>query len=255
MSKIGKYQYNYIKKYMKNNLDGIEYINGVPRVVFIFWFSNKEYLIEFTVRRYNALQSLINNIKVPVIIITNENYKNWEVNDHPIHEGFSYLSGNHKSDYLRAYILYHYGGGYHDIKWREKSWENEWEKFSNDNIWIIGRREIRSDNIGYNPLKNEQWVQNEYLKLITFGWVICRQKNEYLKILLNKINNILTDKLEELKYNPAPNSRCGNCVNCSENDYPLRWLELMGEISHPLQLNYTQYIDYTLPDILYKTYK
>lgn len=252
---IKKTHLNYLKQFMKNNLEGIEIVNGVPKVVFIFWFSHLDYTPEFTARRFNALQSLITNLKVPVIMITDENYKSWEVPKYSIHEGFKYLSGNHKSDYLRAYLLCHYGGGYHDIKWREKSWENEWEKFSNSDIWIVGKRELKADCIGYNPEKDEKWVQQEFNKLITMGWVISKPYNEYIQKLINKINEKLDDKIEILKLKPAPNIRCGIGNGCDENEYPLRWLELMGEISHPLLLNYTTHIDFTLPDILYKTYK
>lgn len=240
---------------MKKNLEEIEIINGVPKVVFIFWFSHLDYTPEFSVRRFNALQSLINNLKVPVIIITNENYKSWEVPKHPIHEGFKYLSGNHKADYLRAYLLCYYGGGYHDIKWRVKSWENEWDKFSDTNIWIVGRRELKADYIGYDPEKDEKWVQQEFNKIITMGWVISRPDNEYFNILMDKINEKLNNKIDTLKLKPAPISRCGIGNGCDKNEYPLRWLEIMGEISHPLLLNYTKHIDFTLPDILYKAYK
>jgi hypothetical protein len=240
---------------MKNDLNEIEIVNGVPKVVFIMWFSHKDYIQEFTVRRFGALQSLITNLKVPVIMITKDNYMAWEVKEHPITETFNYLSGNHKSDYLRAYFLYHYGGGYHDIKWREKSWDNEWEKFSDSNIWIIGQRETDSICIGYNPDKNEKWVQEKFNDLFTMGWVISRPHNEYIKVLLDSIEKTLLSKLELLKVKFAPATRCGIGNGCTENDYPLRWLEIMGEISHPLQLNYTQHIDYSLPPILKKTYK
>lgn len=254
MSKpIGKYQYAYISQYMKKNMDNIEYINEVPKVVFIFWFSNKDYIPEFTMRRFNALQSLIQNIKVPVIIITKENYKYFELHQNPYNKSFEYLSGNHKSDYLRSYFLYHYGGGYHDIKWREKSWDQEWDKFKDKNTWIIGRRETKSDNIGYG--EGQDWVKEKYENLITMGWVIMRKQNKYIETLLNKINDILNNKYELLKENPAPNERCGIGLNCENSLYPLRWLEIMGEISHPLQLDYTEHIEYTLPDIMYKTYK
>ena len=252
---IKKTHLNYLKQFIKNNLDGIEIVNGVPKVVFIFWFSNTDYTPEFTVRRFNALRSLVDNLKVPVIIITNDNLKCWEVPQYPIHEGFKYLSGNHKSDYLRAYILCHYGGGYHDIKWREKSWENEWDKFLNPNIWVIGRRELKEDYIAYNPEKDEKWVQQEFNKLVTMGWVISKPYNEYIQTLINKINEKLDSKIEILKLKPAPKSRCGVGNGCEENEYTLRWLELMGEIFHPLLLNYTSHIDFTLPDILYKIYK
>lgn len=167
---IKKTHLAYLKQYMKNDLSGIEYVNGVPKVVFIVWFSHKEYIPEFTARRFNALQSLINNLKVPVIIITHDNYKEWEIKEHPIHEGFKYLSGNHKSDYLRAYLLCHHGGGYHDIKWREKSWENEWDKFADNDIWLVGRRELKPECIAYNPEKDDKFIiQNQFNKLITMS--------------------------------------------------------------------------------------
>jgi len=251
---IGKYHYRFIKQFMKKDLNNIKITNGVPQVVFIFWFSHSEYIPSFSIRRFASLQSLISNIKVPVIIITQENINDWEVKNNTIHEGFKYLSGNHKSDYLRAYFLYHYGGGYHDIKYREKSWENEWEKFTDSNIWIIGRKELSSDCIGYNHEKNEQWVKNKFDKLVTFGWVICRPKNEFLFELFKKINEIMQNKLHLLKTNPALNPRCSKSYNCN-NNYPIRWLEIMEEISHPLMLNYINHINYTLPDIQYKPYK
>ena len=260
---IKKYHYNYLKQFMKNDLTNIEIINGVPKVVYIFWFSHLEHIPEFTIRRFNALQSLINNIKIPVIIITQENYKFWILKEHPLVKSFKYLSGVHKSDYLRVYILYHYGGGYHDIKWREKSWENEWNKFENNNIWFIGRREFKKEQIGYNPFLYEKTIQEQYLKtiqeqyskMITMSWIISKPYNNCMKIMLHEIETILNNKLTELELNPAPISRCGIGVGCNENEYPLRWLEILGEIFHPLILNYTEHIDYTLPDILYKTYK
>ena len=136
-----------------------------------------------------------------------------------------------------------------------KTWFNEWEKFNDPKIWLIGRREFKEDCIAYNPDKNNKWVQKEYNKLITMGWIISKPKNEFIRLLLNEIESILNNKFELLKLKPAPKSRCGIGNGCTENEYPLRWLEILGEISHPLLLNFTEHIDYTLPDILYKTYK
>lgn len=36
--------------------------------------------------------------------------------DAPLHPSYSFLSGVHRSDYLRCYLMHHYGGGYSDIK-------------------------------------------------------------------------------------------------------------------------------------------
>ena len=98
------------------SLKNIRYVHGVPEVVFIVWFGNN-----ISDNRLKALNSLINNLKVPYIIITDKNYKSFELKNKPFHKAFEYLSGNHKSDYLRAYLLNYYGGGYHDIKYRSNS--------------------------------------------------------------------------------------------------------------------------------------
>lgn len=246
MKHIRKSQYKIIKQYIKHNLDDIEVVNGVPKVVYVCWFSHiKGALPFFTVRRINALLSLIKNIGAPVIMITDENFKSFEVKDNPIHEGFDFLSGNHKSDYVRAYMLYHYGGGYHDIKYREKSWENEWEKFGNENIWIVGRRETN-----VNAIAGTEDVKKEYNKLITPGWILAKKHNAFHQNLLNKINSNLDDKLDKLREHPALLPR-----DQETKSYPLEWCDMMGNIFHPLLLNYTEHIDYTLPDILYKLYK
>lgn len=234
-------------QYMKNTLDGIQYINGVPKVVFIMWFGQMDLEPEFTVQRYNALVSLITNIKVPVIFITNENYKSFEKPDFPYHQGFKYLSGNHKSDYLRAYLLHHYGGGYHDIKFRKQSWENEWEKFQDINIWMVGRKEMKPDVIGHSSFKKH------YSKLVTMGWIICRGTTPYTQELLDSINNILDHHLSVLQQYPALKPRYPE--GDGDIKYPLRWIEIMGEISHPLMFKYYIHITYDLPDILYKAYK
>lgn len=69
---------------------------------------------------------------------------------------------------MRAYLLYHYGGGYHDINYRQESWKDFWSDWLiDDNIWIFGRRAI-----GYPP--NAKHFRNHFDKLVTIGWVICK---------------------------------------------------------------------------------
>lgn len=249
MEKIGKYQLNYIRQYEKTNLDNIETINGVPKVVFVIWFGHTETTPMFTVRRYHALQSLISNIGVPVIMITQENYKNFEKRDYPYHPAFNYLSGVHKSDYIRTYLLYHYGGGYHDIKFREESWKDEWEKFKDANISIIGRREKSQDVI-----VGDINIKQNYDNFITMGWIICRPYINYTEKMLETIENILTKNFEKLKQFPAPEPRYIK-PDDDENAYPLKYNELLTPHMYHLQTENKDHIEYTLPDALKKTYK
>ena len=39
-----------------------------------------------------------------------------------IHEGYQYLSAIQKGDYLKAYYMHHFGGGYADVKDTTVSW-------------------------------------------------------------------------------------------------------------------------------------
>jgi hypothetical protein len=254
---ISKEQYNFIKPFMKDNLDGIKIVNGVPKVVFVCWFSHKTFLPLMTENRFAALKSLIGNIGVPVIMITSENYMNFEIGKSPIHEAFNYLTGVHKADYLRGYLMNHYGGGYHDVKYRDLGWKDEWKKLKKSSVWIVGRRERKEQWIGYPP--GQKHIQKEFNKLATMCWIICRPHTLYTKELLEKVNNTLDKHLDMLKKYPAEIPR-GYYDDkpfdmAPPNSYPLRWLEILGEIFHPLMLKYNKHLVFDLPDAAPKRYK
>ena len=242
------------KKYSYTSLNHIEYINNVPKVVFICWFGIKNNEIPIMSQpRFNALNNLLDNIGVPVIIITELNYKCFIKKEYPLHKAFEYLSGVHKSDYMRCYLLLHYGGGYHDIKFRNKSWENVWndDNWTKDNnIWMYGRREKKKTSIGYPPGMN--YIVNEFNKLVTMGWIICKPNTLYLKDLVNQIEEKLDYHINNLIKYPAklPGGyyfdKPFDLV--PEKSYPIRWLEILGELFHPLMLKYNEHIKFGLPD-------
>jgi hypothetical protein len=243
--------------YQKNALmNNIEYVYNIPKVVFIVWFGRK-----ISNNRLLALNSLIKNIKVPYILITEDNYLLFEKKNNKIHKAFKYLSGNHKSDYLRSYLLHHYGGGYHDIKFRNKDLKNEWETFRDKKIWIKSRPERHHNWIGYdidNP--KTKFITQKYKELGTMGWVICRPSTMYTKELIDKINKKLDIHYKNLKKFPSTNAS-GYYADTpfekvkNKNAYPLRWLELMGEHFHLLMYKYKNHMNLELPDAESKSYK
>ena len=260
------YWYNYhddsnlltLKEIYDNNgsLENVNYKYGIPEVVYIVWFGG-----EISINRLRALNSLIKNIKIPYILITEDNYKSFEKEDHPMHEGFEHLSGNHKSDYLRAYLLNFHGGGYHDIKYRNLSWINQWETFKDKNIWMKSCREKRHSHIGYNVDKPEtRKIQDYYKKLGSMCWIISRPKTKYTKSLMSRIDKKLDYHLENLKINPSQKNS-GYYADRpfqklkKKDDYPIRWLELMGEHFHLLMYKYKDHMDLTLPRPNMRNYK
>ena len=243
--------------YEKNaHMDTIQYVHGVPQVVFIVWFGTS-----ISDTRLQALNNLIEHLHVPYILITEKNYESYSKPEMPIHTVFPYLSGVHKSDYLRTYLLYHYGGMYHDIKFREQSVSTMWSKFSDPNIWIISRPEKHEGWIGYNveDPKMKQ-LQKHYAELGTMGWVICRQKTPFLRELLNHIIQKLDKHHDRLILFPSENpvgyysDRPFELLRPTDT-YPIRWLELLGEKYHILMYKYRPHLNLDLPDVVYRDYK
>ena len=243
--------------YDKNSkLSTVEYVHGVPKVVYIVWFGRK-----ISQNRLQALNSLIKNIKVPYILITEDNYKNFEVEDHPIHPAFKYLSGNHQSDYLRAYLLHHYGGSYHDIKYRDRGWSCEWEDFKDENIWMKSSAEIQPDHVGYDLDHPEtKSIQKEYRSLGSMCWIISRKRTKYTQELLEKIDQKLDLHHSKLKHHPSVKPAGYYADRPMEklhkrDKYPLRWLELMGEHYHLLMYKYKDHMLLNLPRPNLKNYR
>ena len=57
-----------------------------------------------------------------IVFIDKNNLKDYILTEHPLHEGYQYLSPIQKGDYLKCYFMHHYGGGYSDIKQTSKPW-------------------------------------------------------------------------------------------------------------------------------------
>src|SRR5665648_275733 len=73
-------------------------------------------------------QNACNNMTPYTILITKKNINNYILPDYPLHASYEYLSTIHKSDYLRCYMLYHYGGGYSDIKIISLMWDKAFDE-------------------------------------------------------------------------------------------------------------------------------
>lgn len=242
----------FLEKFIKNSLDDIQHINGIPKVVFVCWFGGygTHQMPVMNQGRFNCFKDLVNSINVPVILITNKNYKYFEKNNFPIHKSFEYLTGVHKSDYFRCYLLHHYGGGYHDIKSRTLGWENEWERDNwlyDENIWMYGRMEKNESVIGHPTNMNH--IKKEFKKMVTMAWIICKKNTKYTSELLNNMTQILEDKYDKLVLHPGIES--GGYRDDNRNmsiSYPLKWIEILGEVYHPLMLIYTNHIKFGLSD-------
>jgi hypothetical protein len=84
-------------------------------------------------------------------------------------------------------------------------------------------------------------------------FVICRAQTNYTKELLTEIEKTLNKHYFNLVNPSKTNSgyysdKPFNKVNDSENNYPMRWLEIMGEKFHLLMYKYRDNMVLNLPD-------
>lgn len=255
-------QQSIFSKFGVKNFTDVDIVGGVPKVVFVLWFGGYGTTIPLmSSNRFAVFCELYKAIKVPIVMITDNNYKELIKSEFQLHKSFEYLSGVHKSDYFRCYLLHHYGGGYHDVKSRVLDWKNEWDIdnwTSNDNIWMYGRREKNEGAIGHPPEDYE--TQKKFRKLVTMGWIICKKNTPYTTELIDRIHKALDMHYDNLVKYPGINSggyysdKPFNLV--PENSYPIRWLEILGEIYHPLMVKYLDHIKLGLPDaVKTKRYK
>jgi hypothetical protein len=198
-------------------LDACLNTDTIPRVVWTFWFSPN-----ISSNRQQALGSMHETLKVPVIVLTSHNisrFLRW-----PVHPAVDYLSDVHKADFFRIYFMLHYGGGYSDVKRMVEPWTTFFTNFDDPNVWIVGVPEIPN---GVAVAPGATYPADYYKSMISNGFMIARANNRILQEVHDMQNTILDEKLELLRKHPPPHPRC---CQAHENGYPLRWAELLGEI-------------------------
>jgi hypothetical protein len=159
-----------------------------------------------------------------------------QVEGHPYNEAYQWLSATHKADYLRCYFLHFYGGGYADIKCYSK--DNNWKDCfdlinQNQDVWAIGQKE----RMGGSPIK--EYNNTESLKhLIANCYFIMRPQTEFTQRWFDKVNELLDKNIDALK-NCWDETKNNPQIHCYVNKkYPFRWAEILGEIIHPLEMEY-----------------
>jgi hypothetical protein len=216
------------------------------RIIYCFWFGP-----EMSPTRSNCLLSLQKNSGVKIQLITEENLKDFILPSVPLHKGFQYLSSTHKSDYLRSYFMYYYGGGYTDIKKCHYDWNIYFDMLDNSDKDFIGSRERAKKHIANYE------VAREYQNLVTVINFIFKPKTNFAKIWYDKTQQLMDEKIEELVKNPGhyhPRAILGG-IHMEPNlhtdsKYPFEWNELLGRILHKLQWeHYGSYLfDMPFPD-------
>lgn len=186
--------------------------------------------------RKQCFNSIVANSGVQVKLITDANLEEYDLPHLPIHPGIGLLSATHKSDYLRSYFMYHYGGGYTDIKPCNFNWAPYFDILNQSDKQFIGYQERCKEDIGYAP------AVTEFNKLVGMCQYIFKPQTEIAKQWLDETNNKMNSILPELMHHHGlyhPRAIRGGAHDApglyTDSQYPLEWTELLGRIFHKIQ--------------------
>ncbi len=149
-----------------------------------------------------------------VVLITPSNLHNYIKKDFPLHPAYEYISYVHKADYLRCYLLHHYGGMYLDM-----------DTICFNSLTSVFEKLKDYEIIGYDGSKwKEVWG---------LGCLGPNKPNtEYTKKWYNQLNIILDKRLEDLKQFRKNNQDLKQ--DC------LGWTEILGSIIIPISKTYNK---------------
>lgn len=236
-SALQPYRYNakrYSGTFLEKNCNiyySDELVKKVDRVIYIFWTGDNE----ITPNRLEGIKSLESVSGVEVKLITPKNLPEYIIENEPLPEAYQYLSFVHRADYLRSYFMYHYGGGYADIKLYYSSWNPAFEKLDKSNAYVIGYPEVgfwgsANHDMEEGNLKKDLHYHWRYL--IGNGSYICRPHTRFTAEWYAEAKRRLLGLTDELRKHPATDPFGSN------PDYPVKWSGLLGSIFHPLCLKY-----------------
>ncbi|MFN3999967.1 capsular polysaccharide synthesis protein [Algoriphagus sp.] len=240
----------------KKEFELLEFKHGVPKVIWCYWAGGP-----MNESRSKSFEVLLTNIGVTVCLVNRENAIDFVQKKNPLHPAFEYLSAVHQSDYLRAYLLHHYGGGWHDIKATLMNYEKVWDHFSDPNFYLVGKPEVKG-----GPAKvfdqDGRWMPDFWQELVSaIAWV-GRPNTPLSRDLLNTMGAHLDVHFEMLKKNPGIHPREKKLeasnplikifktiefrIKGKNPNYPLQWT-FFGNCFHPLNYHYKNHISNLLP--------
>ncbi|MFI7484318.1 hypothetical protein ACH9EU_18110 [Kocuria sp. M1R5S2] len=207
---------------------------SVPRRIFVIWVGNTP----MNPRRAESLESIRQaQTDVEVVLIDEISWTDWIVTEGPIHHAFGLLSPVHRSDYMRAYLMHFHGGGYCDIKPLSSDWGRLFDTLNDHpDVWAIGYREVTSEYTPDLPHALGADVKRHYKSVFGPSAFIFRPCTPFTEEWWRELSSRMDYYASALRESPG-----GDPYN-PPGSYPIRWTEILGDITQPLCLKHQQHI-------------
>src|SRR5664279_768852 len=201
-----------------------EATHPVTRRIFCVWAGdnpmneNRRRCIEATMNRQHNME---------FVLVSPANLEEWIADGHPLHPAYPFLSYVHRSDYLRCYLLHHYGGGYVDVKATRHAWSAVFDRLDAHPEWVgVGYREAGASFPGKPEGPMTEVLARHYAKLIGCCAMIMRPNTTFTQRWYASLHKELDSKLDALRDHPGG-------LHGEAQGYPLRWTQILGEIFQP----------------------
>lgn len=220
---------------------------AVPRRIFCLWIGGQP----MSRSRDDALYTIRQNTGVRVELITDDELENYILPEHPLHPAYEYLTHTIKVDYLRAYLMHYYGGGYTDIKYTFSWWGPVFDDLSNNPTkWCVGYNEMGRCGVAQvEDTELQQTLYDNWEKLIGNGAYIFKPNTPFTKEWLEGVEKKMDDYLPMLKQHPPKHNRDAKGAPLPDGSmsmYPIPWGGLHAAIFHPLCYKYQDRLLYSL---------
>lgn len=234
-SRLRPYEFDrarYRRSFVVRDAPNDNMVSQFPRRVFVLWTGDNP----LTPNRSRNLDLLRERIGLPVELITPATLAPWLVDGHPLHPAYGHLSLVHRSDYLRAYLLHHHGGGYCDLKLPLTSWDAAFDRVAGDpDIWVAGFGELSSASVVRLSGRLGVDVSMHHQRLVGTSSMLARSHTSFTAEWLREVNRRMDYYAPQLA--EYPGGVRGEVVG-----YPISWTRLLGGVFQPLQLKYLSHV-------------
>lgn len=207
----------------------------VPEVIYCFWTGDND-LTPNRARNFEQIQRVNPGIRVELVL--SSTVDEFVIEGYPLHPMYERLSLVHRSDYLRAYFLLHYGGGYADIKESPGTWRPHFERLREaPSLWAIGYPE-RSSRWAANATRNlGRDLRRHYTLALGTSALIMRPSTPLAAEWMAEVNRRMDYFGDMLAKHPGG-------VRGEDPLYPVSWNNLLAQAFHPLCLKHHNRIIY-----------
>lgn len=215
----------------------------LTRRIFTIWTGDSA-MPEARERGLDALRSMQTGIEV--VLVTPDTLSSWIVPGAPLHSAYENLSLVHRSDYLRAYLLHHHGGGYSDVKASFHHWGAAFDQLEEQDLWVLGYPERSTQWVAQLPRALGRDLKRYYRIVPGGGALIMRPNSTFTREWLAEVERRLDYFQPLLAQNPGG-------IRNEVLPYPVSWNDLLAKVTHPLALKHHRRVavrEDLLPDLI-----